>query len=719
MRKLGLGQRRLCQRNAHVAFALQLVSFCFVFASAFFLSPISGGVARFALAEERPTTPDHPEATAGPARSTEVAVDPAQAASEAAANSAPGSAILPALAKEATAQHASGTEAVPSAAPETQAAPRGAPATDVFLDNYVITFDASPGSEELIATAAFDAMTGSEAGLDSICFFLHHELNVDNVYDKDRKQLKFTQRKEYYSLNYSLEANKVCVRLPQKLARGDTLRLNVFYQGKFSQYPVRSVVDFMRFKSDGLFLRGPGHSAWFPTTAIAPEDMNGLARFDVEVQVPLDWKAICEGELSSSRNPKASFERAVPFRWVTEERIPISSAVLLASNYDTLSAHVGRQKLSCWYFRSPEDSRASAKLFEVTKEQLGFFVKNYGDFEGSSSPPRFTLVEMPIYGDFSSGTIMGISTGRVREADSPQKRAELASLIASKMVRKFTVPAVDSSAPGAAFLLESIPSYAYVPAIEATFGKQFVLESSGSIMQRYLAGRKRAESGKPGFPPEKPLAEVSVSEIPRYKDTFLLEDRGAFVLHMLRKLVGDENFCLVIRSYMAAFTGRPESTGGESQGPSSSGGAVSSEAAPGAEVNHAVPKRARLEDFAQIAEAASGQRLDWFFSEWLYGDVLPDYRLADKKVRVSRDTTFVDVKVENIGTGLMPVPVALFTDKGQRTSEVLLAAHESAQLRFITRSKPKRVEIDPQKWILQADISNDGLDVSLPGTDKK
>jgi aminopeptidase N len=244
-----------------------------------------------------------------------------------------------------------------------------------------------------------------------------------------------------------------------------------------------------------------------------------------------------------------------------------------------------------------------------------------------------------------------------------------------------------------------------------------------------LAGRKLAESGKPGFPPEKPLAEVLVSEIPRYKDTFLLEDRGAFVLHMLRKLVGDENFCLIIRSYMAAFTGQPKSTVGESPGPSSirgenlesssTVGAVSSGAAPGVEVNHAVPKRARLEDFAQIAEAASGQRLDWFFSEWLYGNVLPDYRIADMKVSVSRDTTFVDVKVENMGTGLMPVPVALFTDKGQRTSEVWLAAHESAQMRFITRSKPKRVEIDPQKWIPQADISNDGLDVSLPGTGKK
>jgi hypothetical protein len=658
---------RHSQRNAHVAFALQLVSFCLVVASVFFLSPISGGATRFALAGERPTTRDHPEARANPTRSTEVAADPAQAASEAEANPAPGSATHP--------------------APATAAAANRDPAASVLLDNYVISISASPHSEALIATAAFDVTTGSESGLDSLCFFLHDELNVDNVYDKQRKQLKFTQSKEYYSLNYSLEANKVCVRLAQKLARGDTLRLTVFYQGKFSQYPVRSVADFMKLKSDGLFLRGPGYSAWFPTVAVASEEMNTLAAMDVSVEVPADWKAVCEGEQSTDRGSEASSGRSALFRWITNERIPISSAVLLASNYDTLSAHVGRQKLSCWYFRSPEDSSASAKLFEAVKEQLGFFVKNYGDYEGSSSPPRFTLVETPIYGDFASGTIMSISQGRVREAGSPQKRAELASLIASKMVRKFTVPAVDSSAPGAAFLLESIPSYAYVPAIEGTFGRQFVLESSESIMQRYLTGRKKADTGKPGFPPEKPLSEVLVSEIPRYKNIFLLEDRGAFVLHMLRKLVGDKNFCLVIRSYMGAFTGQP--------------------------------KRARLEDFMQIAEAASGKRLDWFFSEWLYGDVLPDYRIADMKVRVSRDTTFVDVKVENIGTGLMPVPVALFTDKGQRTSEVLLAAHESAQLRFITRAKPKRVEIDPQKWILQADIRNDGMDVTLPGAGKK
>ena len=603
-------------------------------------------------------------------------------------------------------------------------------ASEVLLDNYSIKVSASPTKEAMIAFAEFDVMTGAEAGLDSLCFFLHDELEVNNVCDTAGNKFKFSQSRVSYTFSYSLAANKICVRLTERLAKGDTLRLTVLYTGKFTQSATRSAADFMRLNNDGLFLRGPGCSLWFPTTAATLEDINATAGFDVEVQVPPAWKVLSEGELLSSR-----VDKSASFRWVTDEKIPVSAAVLIASDYDTLSTRVGRQKISFWRFSSAEDSTASVKLFEAAKELLGFFIQNYGDNEGASSPPRFTMVEMPIYGDFFSGTVMGISEGRIREAVSSQKRAELASLIASKMVRKFAVPAVDSSAPGAAFLLESVPSYAYVPAIEAVFGRPFVLESSDLVMRNYVEGRRKAESREPGFPPEKPLAELLVSEIPRYKDTFLLGGRGAFVLHMLRRLIGDESFSLVIRSYMAAFADQPRGgnlsfvdrpAGGNASfaGQPAGGSASFADRSAGGNasvqgVNRIVTKRARLEDFMQIAEAASGKRLDWFFSEWLYGDVLPDYRIAEMKVSASRDTTFVDVKVENTGTGLMPVPVTLFTDKGQRTSEVWLAAHESAQMRFASRSKPKRVEIDPQKWILQADISNDGEDIALPETGKK
>jgi len=638
---------------------------------------------------------------------------------------------------------------VPSAGPVTPDAPPAASpaapiqANQIITDNYAIKLTPSPQREDIIAVADFDVMTNASAGVDSFCFFLHDELNVDNIIAAKLGKVTYTQSRVPHTLSYSLAANRVCVKLSEKFAENDTLRLEVVYHGKFTGKAVRSASDFIEFGGDGLFLRGPGYCLWFPTIATAVQDINVPVSMETQVFLQPPWKAVCQGVLSSGESNGLPF-----FKWVTEGKIPIGSAVLFASNYDTLSAHVGGNALSSWYFASRADSMASSQLFAAAKEVLGFFAQNYGEPERSSFPPHFTLVEGPMYSDFFSGAIMSISKGRVLETNTMPKRAELVSLIASKMVGRFTVPEVDSSAPGAAFLLESVPSYAYVPAIESLFGKEFVIQSSELVIKQYAAARKSSEAKERGFPPEKPLGEVTASEIPLYKGRFLLEDRGAYVLHMLRRLIGDRAFFLAIKSYMAAFEKRPSeaeagviggvrpanlgvvgphaaaevgsgdtiTVGGGVHGawPSISRGGVA-----GMPLNPDVSRRARLEDFIQIVEGASGRRLDWFFSEWLYGDVLPDYRIADMSVSVSHDTTFVDVKVENAGTGLMPVPVALYTDKGQRTSEVWVAAHETAHLRFVSRSKPERVEIDPQKWILQADITNDGMDVTLPRAIKR
>jgi len=583
-------------------------------------------------------------------------------------------------------------------------------ASQVTFDNYDVRPTLVASRELFFAYAQFDVTTNEEAGVDSLCFFLHDEFAVYNICDTTGLKFAYTEKKVDYSLNYSLSANKVCVKLNRTLAKGDTLSMYVFYSGKVTPNPIKSAADFMRFTKEGFFVRGPGSCLWFPTTASAVEDLNQPVHMAVEVYAPDTWKALAEGELESvtrpgevklaegEPEPKVGIGEIHPFRWVTKGKIPLSSAVLMAADYDTLSARVGSETVSFWHFDSPEDSTAAVGLFGTAKEVAGFFEKNYGDYRSSDSPHRFTMVETPVYGDFFSGTIMGLSKGFVREAKTKAKQATLSSLIASKMVRDFTVPAVDSAWPGAAFLLESVPSYAYVPAIEAVYGKSFVVESSENVIKKYAERRKLGEKEEEtGVGPEPTLASLRASDIPRYKDAFLFEGRGAYVLHMMRRLIGDESFFVVMRSYLASFAEQP-----------------SGERPPVPPGFQESKKRARLEDFVQIAEAASGRRLDWFFSEWLYGDVLPDYRIADMRVSVSHDTTFVDVKVENTGTGLMPVPVTLFTSKGQRTSEVWLAAHESAEMRFISKSQPKRVEIDAQKWILQSDISNDGMDVTLP-----
>src|SRR5664280_1219214 len=74
--------------------------------------------------------------------------------------------------------------------------------------------------------------------------------------------------------------------------------------------------------------------------------------------------------------------------------------------------------------------------------------------------------------------------------------------------------------------------------------------------------------------------------------------KGSVVLHMLRGIVGDTLFFRILKSYIADST---------------------------LTYNVAV-----TEDFQKVAETVSGLNLEYFFSEWIYGENYPQYSLTWK-----------------------------------------------------------------------------------------
>jgi aminopeptidase N len=61
--------------------------------------------------------------------------------------------------------------------------------------------------------------------------------------------------------------------------------------------------------------------------------------------------------------------------------------------------------------------------------------------------------------------------------------------------------------------------------------------------------------------------------------------KGAWVLHMLRHVMGDEEFSRSLKAYVKTFSYKSAST----------------------------------EDFEAVCEKEYGRSLDWFFKEWIYG----------------------------------------------------------------------------------------------------
>jgi hypothetical protein len=106
----------------------------------------------------------------------------------------------------------------------------------------------------------------------------------------------------------------------------------------------------------------------------------------------------------------------------------------------------------------------------------------------------------------------------------------------------------------------------------------------------------------------------------------LVYNKGAMVLHMLRRLVGDEVFFNGLRRYYRDNRF----------------------------------KKAGTEDFRAAMESESGRKLDRFFEKWIYGSTLPKLRVA-----YNVEGTSLAVHVEQVGD-VFDVPVTMtlqYTDK--------------------------------------------------------
>jgi hypothetical protein len=147
--------------------------------------------------------------------------------------------------------------------------------------------------------------------------------------------------------------------------------------------------------------------------------------------------------------------------------------------------------------------------------------------------------------------------------------------------------------------------------------------------------------------------------------------KGAWVLHMLRHVVGDDAFFEILQQY------------------------------------HYDPRyqysSASTEDFRDICENVSGMDLHTFFDQWIYGEYYPIYEY-DWTYEMIDDGYIVNLNLLQKQSGTifeMPVDVAVFEEGGTR--ENFVVQNDSAEQQFLlpTSAKPESLSIDPEGWILK------------------
>ncbi|MBU0559339.1 MAG: T9SS type A sorting domain-containing protein [Bacteroidetes bacterium] len=149
--------------------------------------------------------------------------------------------------------------------------------------------------------------------------------------------------------------------------------------------------------------------------------------------------------------------------------------------------------------------------------------------------------------------------------------------------------------------------------------------------------------------------------------------KGAVVLHMLRGIVDKEIFYDILQTYIS----KPELVYGV----------------------------ATTEDFQSVAEEVSGIDLDYFFSEWIYGENYPVYSTVWSKTDLENNQYNVRLNIaQQTNTSpkffTMPIQIKINTNQGDTLFTVFNNLNKQ-DFNLVVNGNPTSLEFDPDNWILK------------------
>jgi len=392
------------------------------------------------------------------------------------------------------------------------------------------------------------------------------------------------------------------------------------------------------------------------------------------VHAPARWKVIANGVLEAGATPtppgaigptgSGAAERR---SWVWDVDVPISTYNMVIGAADLEVRTVGlaacgqapqsRREDGCvevTYWVYPQDVERAEPSFRRAAQMVDHFTGLVGPFPFSKlanvqSATRFGGMENASAIFYSEEAI---ASGR-----------NIEGTVSHEIAHQWFGDAVTESSWHHLWLSEGFATY---------FGDQFFEAADGSDAFRALMEESRrsvvasSDVQRPIYDPEETdlFGLLNANNYPK----------GAWVLHMLRGIVGDETFFSAIRAYYRRYLHRAVDT----------------------------------EDFRAVMEEASGQDLAWFFDQWIYRPGFPTFDVDWSWTPAPSGGGTVDVTVRQIQdaqwpTFRVPVEIALVGSDGPVRHDVVLD-RRSQSLRFeAVEEEPTGVVLDLDGWVLKGE----------------
>ncbi len=493
----------------------------------------------------------------------------------------------------------------------------------IDVDAYAIEAEINPSTQSLSAKVRV-GFSPQDDGITAAVFELHNALNVSKVEDASGNQLQASR----FTQDFSVRVN-----FPEPLAKGTATAVTFYYEGRLSgreESPVYGV-KFASIQNDHAFLLYPAR--WFPVNNYTADRFSAALR----VTVPAGYRVVASGdgkvETLASGKQLYSFEFARP-------SFPGSLAVVQGEPERVLSEGV----TTLVHFRG-EQKKLAAVYGQETGKVMVFLTSLYG------LPPRagLTLVETEdgAPNGYAAPEILFLSPAGIGRQANPR-------LLANQVSRQWWGLLLSGATRNHLWLSNGPARYSEMLYLEQTNGPAALEAEARDVFIDALTV----------FDP--PVMQASRLE--DYSPEFwaVTASKGAAVLHMLRYVIGDDNFKKLLREFPDKHPWATVTT----------------------------------DDFARAASAVAGQNLNYFFLQWIESSGAPEFKLDYVIYRRQQGFRVMGKVAQDLDTFRMPVELKIETEGNPEQKRVEVMG-TSSEFVVDTFGKPRTLILDPNHRLLR------------------
>jgi aminopeptidase N len=497
--------------------------------------------------------------------------------------------------------------------------------------HYVLNLIVDDDSQNIYGDASMQAQSTID-GLTNVVLNFYDNMDLDSV------KIGSTH------LGFTRANNLVDITLDRAYDTGEEFTITMFYWGhpqRMGMFNQSFVFGYHMGTPVIYSVSCPYYSGtWWPCKDLP----NDKATVEMLYTVDEGFVAAGNGRFEGVVNKG---DGVVTYRWNVVYPISPYLVMISVTNYSQWSDWYYPTEtvpMEIMYFAYPEDSSDAAEDFSNTLDHMDVFVNLFGEYPFLDE--KYGICEFGwTYAGMEHQTLTSIGSGLITGSHTYEMVLvhELSHMWWGDMVTVESWPHV--------WLHEGFATYCEALYREAVYGKDDYHYYMDHVLWR---------SSFPG-----PIYDpVDLFNITVY-------NKGAWVLHMLRHVVGDESMWNIFDTYRALYE----------------------------------YGNANTDQYQAICEAEHGGDLDWFFQEWIYGENRPRYEWAWSNLE-DHEGHHVVLNIDQVQTnaGLFTMPIDILIEKlSGDTTVVVWNDAWSQYFDIVLEEQLGGLQFDPENWILKHD----------------